>query len=75
MMMLDSFAEHTCQTSRFFHSSIEVTLTSVPFLHEISPLCPAFLDSVYNTFLLRPAMSLEIQRRVPFNHEYSWHVW
>ena len=29
-------------TSRFFHSSIELIFTSVPLLHEISPLSPAF---------------------------------
>ena len=55
----------------FFHSSDELIFTSVPFLLEISPLCPAFFDtmSMYNTFLLRPAMFHEIQRCVPL---LSW---
>ena len=57
--------EHTCQLSCFFHSSIELIFTSVQFLHEISPTCPAFLVSMYNTFILCPAMSREIQRCVP----------
>ena len=34
--------------------------------HEISLLCPGFfIPCTYNTFLLRPAMFREIQRRVP----------
>ena len=62
---------HTCQLSRFwrdvplFHSSIESIFSSVPLLLEISLLCPAFLYSMYSTFLLCPAMSREIQRCVP----------
>ena len=57
------------RTSRFFHSSIKLILTSVPLLYENSPLRPDFLNSMYNTFLLCPAMSREIQRRVPL---LSW---
>ena len=34
--------------------------------HDISPLCPPFfLNSMYSTIQLRPAMSHEIQRCVP----------
>ena len=55
-------------TSCFFHSLIELIFRSFPFLYEISLLCPAIFDSIYN-FLLLPAMFLEIQRRVPL---LSW---
>ena len=56
----------TCQLSHFwrdvpiFLPSIELIFTSVPLLHKNSRLCPAFLYSMYSTFLLRPAMSREI---------------
>ena len=52
-----------------FSLSIELIFSSVPLLHENSPLCPAFLCSIYSTFLWRPAMSREIQRCVPL---LSW---
>ena len=54
--MYNIFDLYTCQrvncpvfggTSRCFHSSIELIFTSVPFLQEISPLCPAFFYSMY----------------------------
>ena len=32
----------------------------------MSPLCLTFFELKYNIFLLRPAMSIEIQRRVSF---------
>ena len=43
-------------TSRFFRFTIELILTSVSFLHDISPLYPVFLNSMDNTFILRLAL-------------------
>ena len=59
-------------TSRFFHPPLDLILSSVPLLNEISPLCPAFFYSVYNTYLLCPAMSREIQRCVLVVKDYLY---
>ena len=57
-----------------FHTSTELIFARVPLLHEIPLLCPRFLDSMYSTFLLRPAMSREIQRCDPLLSWQGGHV-
>ena len=61
-------------TSRFFRSSIELIFSSVPLLHEISPLCPAFLCSMYSTFYGVPPCPAKFNAASRFYHGSGWHV-
>ena len=39
-------------TFRFFHPPLDLILSSVPLLNEISPLCPAFFSTLRPDFIM-----------------------
>ena len=62
-------------TSRFFHSSIELIFSSVPLLHEISPLCPAFFYSCIILFYYVLPCPAKFNAASRFYHGSGWYVW
>ena len=61
-------------TSRFFHSSIKLIFSSVPLLHEISPLCPAFFYSCIILFYCVSPCPEKFNAASRFYHGSGWHV-
>ena len=62
-------------TSRFFHSSNELIFMSVPFLFEISPLCPAFFILCIILFYCVPPCPAKFNAVSRFYHGSCWHVY